>query len=209
MGASEGQAAPASKAPAPSPTTAGAPTGRGKGRRQAAGKGAASGAPEEPPHATFARDTVLRYRAGAQKTGMSAARLDAYRSARSVGDFFDLHPRKVGAARRYLGYDPRKQHCSTLWFTPRFLRTAGLDPAGVAHAVMAAASPVDPWAPLPAAVCAVESVASDAAGRALLARFAEYERIEVDAHKEPLAGSLASLAPAVQRSPRPCRRVRP
>ena len=41
------------------------PTGRGERGRRAARKGAASGAPEEPSHATFARDTVLPYKAGA------------------------------------------------------------------------------------------------------------------------------------------------
>ena len=59
---------------------------------------------------------------------------------------------------------------------------------------MAAAASAGPWAPLPEAVCAVEAAAGSAAERALLARFAEYERVEADAHQEPLAGSLASLS---------------
>ena len=59
---------------------------------------------------------------------------------------------------------------------------------------MAAVSFADPWAPLPAAVCAVEAAAGNATERALLARFAEFERVEADAHQEPLAGYLASLS---------------
>ena len=54
--------------------------------------------------------------------------------------------------------------------------------------------PPTPLAPLPLAVCAIEAAAGNATERALLARFAEYERVEADAHQEPLAGSLASLA---------------
>lgn len=61
---------------------------------------------------------------------------------------------------------------------------------------MTAASVVDPWAPLSAAVHAVEAAASrsDATEIALLAQFAEYERAKANSHQEPLAGSLASLA---------------
>ena len=33
----------------------------------------------------------------------------------------------------------------------------------------------------------------------MLARFAEYERVEADSHQEPLAGSLASLSSAMPR----------
>ena len=47
-------------------------------------------------------DTLLRYWPGARKTGASAARLDIYRSARSVGNFFGLHPGPAGVARRDL-----------------------------------------------------------------------------------------------------------
>ena len=52
-----------------------------------------------------------------------------------------------------------------------------------------------PWTPLPAAVHAVEAAAGGATESALLARFAEYEWTEADAHHEPLAGSLTSLLP--------------
>ena len=74
--------------------------------------------------------------------------------------------------------------------------------ASMAYAVMAAASSADRLAPLPAAVCAVEAVAGDATKRAvteraLLARFAEFERVEPDAQQGPLAGSLTSLTAAV------------
>ena len=74
-----------------------------------------------------------------------------------------------------------------------------MDPAGVSHAVMAAASITGPWAPLPAAVHAVEAAAlrGDSSESALLAPFAEYELLGADAHWKPLAGSLASLASAM------------
>ena len=88
------------------------------------------------------------------------------------------------------------------------LKDARLDSAGTAHAaintayaVMAAASSADPWAPLPTAICTVGAATGDVAKRALtenslLARFAEYERVEADAQREPLAGSLTSLSVA-------------
>ena len=74
-----------------------------------------------------------------------------------------------------------------------------MDPAGVANAVMTAASITNPWSPPPAEVHAIEAAASrgDSAEGALLAQFAKYEVLEADAHREPLAGSLASLASAM------------
>ena len=147
----------------------------------------------------------LQCEASAKKTGASAVRLETYRTARSVGEFFDLHPETTAAARKDLVWDLNRGLCGVPGLVAQGnLRAARLDPAGTAHAatsvayaVMAAASSVDPWAPLPAAVCAVEAAAGNATERALLARFVEYERAEADAHQEPLAGSLASLSSAV------------
>ena len=82
----------------------GAPTGRGKRRRWAAGKRAASGTPKGLSRVTFTWDTVLQYKAAAKKPGGSAARLDAYRSASSMGEFFDLHPGSTATARNDLGW---------------------------------------------------------------------------------------------------------
>ena len=64
---------------------------------------------------------------------------------------------------------------------------------------MSAASVADIWAPLPAAVHAVEAAASRGGTTegALLEQFEKYERIEADVHQKPLAGSLASLASAM------------
>ena len=119
-------------------------------------------------------------------------------SARSVGEYFDLHPGTPGTLRRDLGNKLWKKHYSTPRFTPRFLKTAGLGPVGVAHALLTAASSiVGPWTPLPAADSAVEAAAGDATESALLTRFAEYERTEADTHQEPLEGSLTSLASAM------------
>ena len=196
---------PLGRAPAPSPATTGAPAGRGKGGRRTAGQGAALGKSRGPSYVVFARDTALQYEASAKKTGSSAVRLETYRSARSAGEFFDLHPGSAAAARRDLTWDLNKGLCSAPRFIARGdLKAARMNSAGTAHAatsvayaVMAAASSVDPWAPLPAAVCAVEAAAGNATERALLARFVEYERAEADAHQEPLAGSLASLSSAV------------
>ena len=193
------------EAPTPFPATADNPAGRGKGGRRTAGKGAAPGAPRRPAHVVFARYTTLQDKASAKKTGASAVRLEAYRNARSVGEFFDLHPGSTTAARKDLAWDLNKGLCSAPGFVAQGnLRVARLDPAGTAHAatsvayaVMAAASSAGPWASLPAAVRAVEAAAGSAAERALLARFAEYERVEADAHQEPLAGSLASLSSVI------------
>ena len=92
----------------------------------------------------FLHGTLLRYEASVTKSGAgagSAARFAAYRSARSVGEFFDLHPGAATIARRDLAWDLRKALCSVPGFVaPRFLRSAGLDPAGAAHGVVATAS---------------------------------------------------------------------
>ena len=92
--------------------------------------------------------------------------------------------------------DLKVGHCSTPGFAaPSGLGSVRLGPAEVAHAAMTAASIVDLWAHLPAAVRAVEAAASrgDATKSTFLAQFAQYERTDADAHQEPLAGSLASL----------------
>ena len=94
----------------PSPTTEDAPTGRDKGEHRVAGKGAAPRAPRGPAHVVFARDTALRYKASAKKTGASADRLEAYRGARSLGEFFDRHPRYAATARKDLAWDLSKGH---------------------------------------------------------------------------------------------------
>ena len=186
----------------PSPATADARTGRGKGERRVAGKRAAPRVPRGPAHVVFARDTALRYEASAKKTGASADRPEAYRGASSVGEFFDRHPGSATIARKDLAWDLNKGHCSVSGFVAQCnLKVARLDSTGAAHAatgvayaVMAAVSSAGPWKPLPAAVCAVEAAAGDATERALLARFAEFERVEADTHQEQLAGSLASLS---------------
>ena len=74
----------------PLPAAAGALPGRGGARRRVAGGGV--GAPRGPAHAVFARDDTLRYKTGDKKFGASAGRLEAYRNARSVGEFLDCHP---------------------------------------------------------------------------------------------------------------------
>ena len=73
-----------------------------------------------------------------------------------MGEFFDLHPEPAAVARRNLAWDLRKGLCSTSEFAALGgLRSVRFDPAGVAYAIMTAASITDPWAPLPAAVHAV------------------------------------------------------
>ena len=64
---------------------------------------------------------------------------------------------------------------------------------------MAAASIADHWAPRPKAMHAAAAATprGDTTESALLARFAEYERIGAETHQEPLAGSLVSLASAM------------
>ena len=79
---------------------------------------------------------------------------------------------------------------------PRPLRSVRLGPVGKAHAIMRAASIVGPLAPLPALVHAVGAATprGDSTESALLAQFAEYERVEADGYRVSHAGSLASLA---------------
>ena len=98
--------------PSAAASTAGAPT-------SASGE-AAAGTPEEPARVTFSRDTMLRYKAGAQKRkgADSTAMLEAYRSVRSVGEFFDPHPGPPGAASRDLGWNLGRRLCSTPGFAP-------------------------------------------------------------------------------------------
>ena len=81
---------------------------------------------------------MLRYKAGAQKTkdSPSAARPDAYRHARSVGEFFDLNPGLLRAARGDLGWN-----CSSPGFaSPERHAPARLVEVRIARVVMAAAS---------------------------------------------------------------------
>ena len=83
----------------------------------------------------------------AMKPGTSATRLDAYRSARSVGEFFGLHPGPTTTALKDLALDLFKGLCSTPGFVaPRLLKSAWLDSAGVAHAAIAA-PPADSRSP--------------------------------------------------------------
>ena len=104
----------------------------------------------------FPHGNLLRYEPSAKKSGLSAARLNAYRSARNVGEFFDLHPGPAGQAGKDLAWDLSKGYCSIPGFAvPRPLRSVRLGPVGKAHAIMRATSIVDPWAPLPAMVHAV------------------------------------------------------
>ena len=70
----------------------------------------ASGAQKGPSRVTFRvtspQIALLWYDASATKLGASGTRLAAYRSARSVGEFFDLHPESATVvARKDLGYD--------------------------------------------------------------------------------------------------------
>ena len=60
---------------------------------------------------------MLRYKASARKSGESAARLDAYRGARGVGEFFDIHPGPAAAARKDLGWHLSNGLCSTPGYT--------------------------------------------------------------------------------------------
>ena len=123
--ASEGTAAPAGKAPTPSPTTVDAPTGRGKGGRRAAGEEAAPRAKKDLLHANFARDTALQYEAIAKKSRKSSVKLAAYRSARSVGEFFGLLPGPTTTALKKLALDLFKGLCCTPGFVaPRLLKSA-------------------------------------------------------------------------------------
>ena len=92
-----------------------------------------------------------------------------------MGEFFVPHPGSTATARRDLAWDLERQLCGIPGFVPRGNpKGARLDSAGTAqtavnttYAVMAAASPAGPWAPLPAAVCAVGAATGDAAKRAL------------------------------------------
>ena len=181
--------------------TAGAPASREKWGSWAEVKGATSGAPRGPARVVFARDAALRYKASAEKTGASAGRLEAHRSARSVGEFFGRHPGSAATARRDPAWDLNKGICNVSGYVARGdLKAACMGPAGAGHlasgmacAGVAAASPAGPRAPLPAAECAAEAAADSAAEHALLACFAEYEQDETDAHQEPMAGLCAAV----------------
>ena len=143
---------------------------------------------------------MLRYEAGAhnQEGSASVARLDAYRHARSVGEFFNLHPGPPGVARDRLGWNLAKHLRSTPGFAPpERLKSARLEEIGVVYAAMAAASAKEPWEPSSTTVYAVTAAAprgGESEG-ALLTQFTEYGRLEEDASHEPLTGFLLSLAP--------------
>ena len=61
----------------------------------------------------LAPETPVRYHPEAKKTGKSALRLLRYRSARTVGEFFDLHPGTEGEANADLANDLKKGLCAT------------------------------------------------------------------------------------------------
>ena len=88
-------------------------------------------------HEPGSAGTLLRYKPGAKKSGQSATRLLAYRNARSVCEFFGLHPGTARAAGIDLAWDLSEGLCSTPGFaTPRSLRSVRLGPVGKAHAAM-------------------------------------------------------------------------
>ena len=104
-----------------------------------------------------------------------------YREARTVGEFFDLHPGNEAHARADFTDDLKKQLCSTPGLGPRDFKKAELDHAvGRARAVLAATARGQAPGALAAAVGAVTAAPTrqTPTESELLSSFAAHEELE-------------------------------
>ena len=120
------------------------PPARSQGK---AGKGAAQGKKgggaqrgAERRIIRLAPETTLLYQPEAKKRGKSAERLEQYRAARTIGEFFGRHPGTEGEAAADLTNDLKKGLCETdPPLGPCDFDSVRIDQVGRARAILAAA----------------------------------------------------------------------
>ena len=103
------------------------------------GEGARRGA--ERRIIRLAPEMALLYQAEAKKRGKSAGRLQLYRVARTIGEFFSRHPGSEGEAAADLTNDLKRGLCATVPpLGPCDFDSVGIDQVGRARVVLAAAA---------------------------------------------------------------------
>ena len=144
--------------------------------------------------------TKLHFRPGAKKRGLSAERLERYRSARAFSEFFYLHPGPEGRAKADLTNDQKRQLCETEpLLGPCDFEKAELNHAERARAVLEAAARGRTPGALAAVVGAVTAAAArqTPTGTELLGLFAAYGELEGEPAQEWIAGALGPLGALV------------
>ena len=134
---------------------------------------------------------------------MSAERLERFRGARAVGEFFDLHPGPEACAKADLTNDLKKQQCETPFLGPQDFKKAELDHAGRVRTVLAVAAQGRAPDALAAAVGAVTAAAArhTPTETELLSLLAAYEELEEEPAQEWIAGALGPLGALVPDGP--------
>ena len=130
-------------APAPQADKGGRVPGATPTRKQGrhGGRALQRGGGPGPGVVRLAPGTKLNFRPGAKKRGLSAERLERYRGARKVGEFFDLQPGPEGRAKAALTNDLKRQLCETKpLLRPCDFKRVELNHAERARAVLAAAA---------------------------------------------------------------------